>query len=265
MSEYRPDFVIPTDLPETLPILPLRSGVLLPGNIRPYTVGRGLSQKAIDAAINNLVLVAVQREPVSDPAPADLLQVAVLARVVERRKMDGGPEIVVVQGLSRVKLGEFTKVRPNLAASYTLVGNEWPEGAEAEAMARTIKETATEIAERVGIETQILDRFENPSLLIDAIASMIQLPDGWPREVLLALDPVARGELVLSKMVHLREVFDAQKSIKDRIDSETKDAMLRRQLDAIQKELGEGETDELKDLKARIPWDRLPDDVKNTV
>jgi ATP-dependent Lon protease len=265
MSEYRPDFVIPTDLPEALPILPLRSGVLLPGNVRPYTVGRGLSHAALDAAVKNLVLVAVQREPVTDPAPADLLPVAVLARVVERRKMDGGPEIVVVQGLSRVKLGEFTKVRPNLAATFTLVSNEWPEGPEAEAMAKTIKETATEIAERVGIETQILERFENPSLLVDAIASMIQLPDGWPREVLLALDPVARGELVLAKMVHLREVFDAQKSIKDRIDSETKDAVLRRQLDAIQKELGEGETDELKELKNRIPWDRLPDDVRNSV
>src|SRR5436190_74167 len=94
---------------------------------------------------------------------------------------------------------------------------------------------------------------------------MIQLPDGWPGEVLLALDPVQRGELVLGKMVHLREVFDAQKSIKDRIDSETKDAVLRRQLDAIQKELGDGETDDLKDLKARIPWDSLPDEVKNAV
>jgi ATP-dependent Lon protease len=265
MSEYRPDFVIPSDLPESLPILPLRSGVLLPGNVRPYTVGRGLSHAALDAAVKNLVLVAVQREPVTDPAPADLLPVAVLARVVERRKMDGGPEIVVAQGLARVKLGEFTRVRPNLAATFTLVGNEWPEGAAAEAMSKTIKETAAEIAERVGIETQILERFENPSLLVDAIASMIQLPDGWPREVLLALDPVARGELVLAKMVHLREVFDAQKSIKDRIDSENKDAVLRRQLDAIQKELGEGETDEIKDLKARIPWDRLPEDVKNAV
>jgi ATP-dependent Lon protease len=131
-------------------------------------------------------------------------------------------------------------------------------------MIKTIRETSAEIAERVGIEAQILDRFANPSLLVDAIASMIQGPDGWPREVLLTLDPMVRGELVLARITHLREVIDAQKSIKERIDTETKDAVLRRQLDAIQRELGEGDqSDELKELRERIPWDRLPEEVKN--
>ena len=66
-------FALPSPLPKTLPVLPLRKGVLLPVTAQGFGIGRAMSRSALDAAHSQLVLVAVQRDPVNDPMPSDLL------------------------------------------------------------------------------------------------------------------------------------------------------------------------------------------------
>ncbi len=113
---------VPRSLPGSLPVVALRRGVLLPGTTRAYLVGRPRSLNAIENAADSLVLVAVQREPVTDPAPSDLLPTAVLARVVERAPTARGrTERVVFQALGRVTLTGFPTVQPYLTASFQRV------------------------------------------------------------------------------------------------------------------------------------------------
>ena len=83
MSDLKLDFRLPSTLPTVLPVLPLRKGVLLPGGVNLFTVGRPKSRAAIGAAPDKLVIVASQREPVDDPSGGDLLDIGVLARTVD--------------------------------------------------------------------------------------------------------------------------------------------------------------------------------------
>ena len=83
MSDLKLDFRLPTTLPTVLPVLPLRKGVLLPGGVNLFTVGRPKSRAAIEASVDKLIIVAAQREPVDDPTGGDLLEIGgVLAAAI---------------------------------------------------------------------------------------------------------------------------------------------------------------------------------------
>ena len=86
MADVRPTFQIPADLPAALPVMALRRGVLLPGMVSPFLVGRARRCPRVTAAHDGWLLVAAQREPTADPEPSDLLPTAVLARIVERQR-----------------------------------------------------------------------------------------------------------------------------------------------------------------------------------
>ena len=95
MADVRLEIDIPEILPADLPVMALRRGVLFPGTMTAFTVGRRASIAALDAARGNLLLVAVQREPMADPAPSDLLPIATLARVHRRQALPNGTELVI--------------------------------------------------------------------------------------------------------------------------------------------------------------------------
>ncbi|MCB9761470.1 MAG: endopeptidase La [Alphaproteobacteria bacterium] len=268
MPEFRIDFTTPDILPASLPVVPLRRGVLLPGGVQGFGVGRAMSRSALDNAPDGLVLFAVQREPVAEPVPSDLLKVATLARIVDRPD----PRRVLVQGLARVTLTGFTGTRPHLEASFQRVSAPWPDTPEAEALDRTLRETATATAELLSSADRVpplIRTLADPGLLADAIASLMETPEPWRREMLQTLDPVIRTEKVLDRLVRFREVISAQKSIKDRLETEARDqqkeVLLRRQLKAIREELGEGEEDELSRLRERLAEAELPEEVRDTV
>ena len=134
MAELRLDFALPKNLPSTLPVLALRRGALFPAAAAPFTVGRPVSREALRAAKDGYLLVAMQREPVEDPSPSDLLPTAVIARVIEQRGVSGGAISAVVQGLGRVLLTGFPSTRPFLEASYRVVEEIWPSTPKAEAI-----------------------------------------------------------------------------------------------------------------------------------
>src|SRR5687768_8689957 len=118
MADLHQPFQLPSDLPDTLPVMALRRGVLLPGVGSSFIVGRARSLSALVANQKGWLLVAAQRDPVADPDPSDLLPTAVLARVVERQRAPGSDaERVVLQGVARVTLTGFTSLKPHLEAT----------------------------------------------------------------------------------------------------------------------------------------------------
>ena len=261
------DFRLPDLLPARLPVIPLRRGVLLPGTLKRFGVGRAISKAALEAARDDWILVAVQREPVADPSPSDLLTVATIARVVERQ--DGA---VVLQGLGRAALTGFPSSRPYLEASYERRPSTWPSTPRAVALERTLREAAAETASVAGLPEALVQQLERLpiQLLVDAAASHIEAPEAWRKEFLQDTDPLERGERLLRQLAEFKAVVEAQRSIRERVKRSASDLqkehVLRQQLKAIQDELGEGEAgSDLDRLKSRLDETPLPDTVRDTV
>ncbi|MEZ4317431.1 MAG: endopeptidase La [Myxococcota bacterium] len=271
MAELLLNFDIPDDLPESLPVMPLRRGFLLPAGVSPYVVGRERSVSALDAAHHGYLLVALQREPVSTPAPSDLLSTAVLARVVERLPAPKGQaERVVLQGVARVELTGFVSTTAHFQARYRVVDEVWPQTPEALGMAEVLRDEVQRTAEALGdARAQVFLRLP-PERLVDAVASVLPTAEGVARDLLFTHDPLARAEKVLVELVKAREAIAARQSIKTRIEDATRDQqkefLLRQQLDAIQKELGQGgDDDDLSRLRDKLEGTDLPDEVQEVV
>jgi ATP-dependent Lon protease len=272
MAELRLDFSVPNNLPETLPLLPLRRGVLLPGMLTPFGVGRDRSKAAINAAkqSNDLILVAVQREEVSEPAPSDLLPIAVLARIVKGPISGGRAPQYLVQGIQRVQLRGFPATHPYIEARYSLVDAPWPASTDAAGTLGALKDAVSETAELLfeRAPTSLISGLP-PSLFIDAVAGLVDAPMPWKHNHLQTIDPLQRAQSVLKQVIAAREVIAARKSISERMEEDVKgmnrEALLRRQLKAIRDELGEGDDDQIGELRERLDALPLPDEVRKLV
>jgi ATP-dependent Lon protease len=269
MADARSPYTVPTDLAGTLPVLPLRRGVLLPGALSPFLVGRAPSLSAVRAARQGWVIVAAQRDSQGDPEPAQLLPTAVLARVLERHP-SGDAERVVLQGIARVTLDAFTMTLPHLEARWSSVPQEWPATPEASGLRDALKE-------QIAASEQVLGGPENvqvltalpPTVIADAVASGLEgIGPEWHKELLTTHDPVTRAERVIVALVRAGEAVAARDAVRERVQNATRDHqrefLLRQQLKAIQQELGEGgeEQDELERLRERLDAARVPAEVR---
>lgn len=271
MAQVRLDFTVPNDLPSTLPVLALRRGVLLPGGVSPYLVGRPRSLSALEAAVGDYLLVATQREPVATPAPSDLLPTAVLARVCETQQGQGKGVRAILQGIARVQLKGFPSTQPHLEAMWSQVDEAWPSDAEGQGMLAAFREEVEKSAEVFGAGPALPMLLALPrSVFVDAVASSLDGDPDFGKEVLVTHDPVARAERVMQELIRAREAVAARDSIKERVQEATRDQqrefLLRQQLKAIQEELGQsGDDDDLGRLKERLEATELPEEVREVV
>lgn len=273
MEPVRLDYSIPDDLPDSLPVIPLVRGVLFPGAVMPLTLGRKKSLAAARAAKDGLVLIGFQREPVDQPMASDLIPILTLARVVRSQKGRGGAQLIVTQGLARVRPTAFTRTAPYLQAAFEVVAETWPRTVEGEAVEGLLREVIGDVHDLLGDEEQLgqlIDKLPSPQLLVDAAAGALEESAEWKREILQVLDPQVRAERVIQRLQHARDVFATRKSIRDKMasdaDHQTREIMLRRQLKAIQEELDEGATgDDLQQLGERLDKLPLPEEVRDVV
>ncbi|MCB9664279.1 MAG: endopeptidase La [Alphaproteobacteria bacterium] len=265
------DFSLPSELPPTLPAMALLRGVLLPGTVAPYNVGRGASLSALDHASAGLVLIVPQAEATREPAASDLLGTATLARVLKDQRRNGG-RVVVTQGLARVRIEAFTSSSPHFEARYTVLEEAWPETPAAVALQASLVDAVRETGAVLGEPGRVralLDLFQGDPRLLDAVAGALQLDDDVARELLVTTDVQLRGERVLARLLAAREIEQARRDLRERVASGARDkqreAFLRQQLDAIRKELGDGEDDETGRLRARFDDRDLPEEVAEAV
>lgn len=267
------EFNLPADIPKTLPIIPLRGTVLLPGALAPFPIGRKSTMLAVRNADEKLVIVARQRDTdLESPEPDDLYPIATLGKVVNERIGRGGVRIVMVQGLRRVRFTAFDTSAPYMTASFEMIEEPWPDSIETEALARAFREALGDAAETLGVDDdyEVLTRsVPSVSMLVDAVASLLEAPEEWFAEILQLVEPVERAERVLKRLLTVKDVISAQKSIQDKMAEEAqqmnREHILRRQLKAIQEELGEEADDDLIQLKEKLDEADLPDQVREAV
>jgi ATP-dependent Lon protease len=265
------------EIPGELPVLPVRDIVVFPYMILPLFVGRDISIGAVDAALSSedrKMLLLTQRDVnVESPEPEDLHRVGVVGMVMRTLKLPDGRVKVLVQGITKAKVLEFTKTDEYFSAKIEKIEEvQPPEGTiELEAMIRTVKEQmekAVSLGKNVLPDIMVvIENLDEPGRLADLVASNIGLKTEQTQEVLEITDPVERLKKVSDILGREIELLLVQQKIqteaRGEIDKTQREYFLREQLKAIHKELGEIDerAEEAREYKEKIKAAKMPDKV----
>lgn len=260
------------DLPEVLPILPLRNTVLFPGVVIPITAGRDTSIQLINDANNGnkvIGVVAQKDEEVENPKAKDINQTGVVARILRVLKMPDGNTTVIIQGKKRFNIAEVISEKPYLSATIKEVPEARPaaENAEFAAIIESIKDLALEIIKgSPNIPTEAsfaIKNIESPSFLINFVSSNMNLSVEEKQKLLETNDLKERA---LSTLKYMNVEFqklelknDIQSKVQSDMSQQQREYFLHQQMKTIQEELGgvshEDEVEEMKKRASKKKWD----------
>ena len=265
------------ELPETLPLLPVRDIVVFPYMILPLFVGREASIRAVEEALskNRLIFLASQKEITEEnPTEDTIYRVGTVARIMRMRKLADGRVKILIQGEAKGRITSFTKAAPSFEVSVEKIEETPAPGGqlEYEAMVRNAKEQLEKII-ALGRTLSpdillILDDVQEPGRLADLIASNLGLKVSDAQRILETLDPKARLQLVNEILTSELEVVQMQARIrntaKDEMSKSQREYFLREQMRAIKNELGEADskTEDMEDLRERVMNAGMPEAVQ---
>jgi ATP-dependent Lon protease len=262
-------------IPAELPVLPLRGTVAYPDLIVPLVVGREKSIKLIDEAMSKdrLIGILTQKNPdIEEPDIEDLYTIGTVATIMKMVKMVDGSQRIVVQGICRFKLIEFTQKEPHLRARVLPIFEEYQKDMEVDAMyinLRNLYKKAVEVAPYLSAElAQISSKIESPGNLGDLVASTINISVTERQDILEKIDLKERLKkvtILLNRELETLELSSKiQSHIKEGIDKTQREYYLREQLKAIQKELGEVDEryTEIDELRKKMMEAKMPPDVQ---
>jgi ATP-dependent Lon protease len=264
-------------LPTTLPILPLKNTVLFPYLLSPLLVNTPASQSLIDEVLARpdrlMVCTAVKSESESSPGPDDVYGVGTVLRIVKMLKFPDDSYRLLVQGVARVQLGEFRSEDPFLRADIEPIeeSGEDEESVEMTALIRSVAQQFSMLvsdSSRLSDELQVLvANLSDPSKLSDLVASNLDLDVAGKQQILEARHVGKRLRLVLDQLSKETEALQIETEIKQKVQNEMgktqREYMLRQQLEAIRRELGESEDDEeeIERLRAEIEAAGMPEEA----
>jgi ATP-dependent Lon protease len=246
------------------PVLPLRDIVVFPHMIVPLFVGREKSIRALEEVVRNdrFILLATQIDAAAeDPATDAIYATGVLATVLQLLKLPDGTVKVLVEGLVRAKIAEYTRTDDFYEARAVVLAEEIGNKVEAEALARSVSgdfESYAKLNKKVSPEVvQSVSQIEDYSKLADTVASNLAVKVSDKQAALETLSVSKRLEKVLSLMESEVSVLQVEKRIRTRVkrqmEKTQREYYLNEQMKAIQKELGDEEgKDELGELEEKI-------------
>ena len=260
-----------TEVPDTLPILTLRSSVLFPGSITPITVGRQRSMKLIRdvEAAGGLMGAVLQKEPeVEQPGPDDLYRVGTAARILKILEMPNGNLTVILHGLEKVEIKEYLTAEPYFKASVAPLKDSVPERSniEFDALVDSIKDVALgiiNISPNMPKEAAFaIKNIDSKRGIINFICSNIDLPDADRQRLLEAPGLLARARRLLEILIREQQLVELkneiQTKVKQDIDQQQRDYFLQQQMRTIQDELGgdpaDKDIDELRKKAEKKQW-----------
>jgi len=264
-------------VPEVLPILPVRDTVLFPGAVLPLTVGRESSLALVNGlqGEEKLLGVVAQLDPrIEDPSAADLHKVGTLARVHKTVKMPNGNVVVFLEGVQRIQIVELINLRPYLRAQVQaepdIIGEV---DAELEALQRNAQDLFRDVVShspQLSDELQaVAANIENPGRLADFIAGTLpSLPTLLRQELIETPSVRKRLEMLIRELSKELEVLELRSKIHEQVQEQVtqnqREYLLREQMKAIQKELGESDdsTQEIDELRKKVEEAGMPAEAK---
>ena len=259
------------EIPDELPLLPIRESVLYPKMLLPFMVSQDRLVKLIDAVLlaNKMIgIVPLKNKEVTEVKPEDLFEVGTAAYILKMLKMPNNSIRLLIQGISRIRLTEFTQQEPFLRARVKILDDQGEKNTETQALMSGVKgifQKFVEMAPNLPADLAIMAlNVEEPGILADLIASVLNLALEDKQAILETLDVKARLEkvnLLLNKELSVLELGSKiQSQVREGIDKSQREYFLREQLKAIQKELGDRDerTVEIEELRQRIAKAQLP-------
>ncbi|MBM4260663.1 MAG: endopeptidase La [Deltaproteobacteria bacterium] len=266
----------PAEIPEVLPLLPIRDIVIYPYMMLPLFVGRDVSIRAVEESLSRdrlIFLVSQKNSSEENPAPADIHRVGTIASIMRMLKLADGRVKILVQGLSKGEVDTFLRERPFFEVKIRKVIEptlaEVP--IELEALMRTAKEKIEQILNLKNLPPEIVmvtDNIGDPGVLADLVASNLRLKIEESQAILEVFDPIERLKKVNELLTRELELSTMQARIqnqaKEEMSKTQRDYFLREQMKQIQQELGENDerAEEISELKKQITKAKMPVEVK---
>jgi ATP-dependent Lon protease len=266
----------PIEIPEKLPLLPIRDIVIFPYMILPLFVGRDMSIKAIDDALsgNRMILLVAQKDiNTENPEPNDLYEVGTVGMIMRMLKLPDGRVKILVQGISKAKIESYAQTEPYYQVNITKIEEQKPAKLtlEVEALMRNVKEQVEKMSSLGKIMLPdvmvVIENIDEPGKLADLVASNLGLKVETAQSILELFDAVEKLKKVNEIISKELEVLTMQQKIqadaRGEIDKSQREYFLREQMKAIQKELGETDerAEEINELRKKIEEAMMPEKV----
>lgn len=260
---------------KSLLILPVRETVLFPGVLLPIAIGRPISVGAVQQAMREerQIGILMQRDgEVLEPSGSDMHRLGTVANIVRYLTAPDGGHHVIVQGIERFRVVDFAQERPLLVANTLRIAEPATDGPEIEARMLLLRQQAIEALELLPqVPTELIAAIQNAqqaSPLTDLTAAYMDIPAEQKQEILETVDLALRmdkvSRLLSQKIEVLRISQEIGRQTKAVFDERQREAILREQMAAIQRQLGEGDgkAAEIVELNAAITKAQMPPDVE---
>jgi ATP-dependent Lon protease len=264
------------DVPEKLPVLPLRNTVLFPGVLIPITVGREKSLKLINEtyAADKLIAVVAQKDAaVEDPAFDGLYKIGVMAQIIKVLKMPDESTTVIIQGKNRIELKEEIQREPFFIATVEPLLTDIITEKDEKFMAvmESVKDMALKV---INLNPNIpneagfaIKNIENPSFLVNFVSSNLNSALDEKQALLEVVELNERADMLLELLAREVQMLELKNQIQNKVkfdmDKQQRDYLLNQQLKTIQDELGGGPHEQdIKELKEKAAKKVWPEEVK---
>ncbi len=266
------------DVPDILPILPLRNTVLFPGVVIPITAGRDQSIQLIKEANKGnktIGVVSQKNEATEDPGLEDIYTVGTVARILKMLKMPDGNTMVVLQGKKRFEIDSLIQEKPYLKAKVKELVEEVPQKKEKEftAIIDSVKDISLRIIkENPNIPTEAsfaIKNIQSDSFLVNFVSSNLNLDTAAKQDLLNINSLKERALETLKKMnkelQRLELSNDIQSKVREDMDQQQREYYLHQQMKTIQEELGgvshDEEIEEMRVLAKSKKWSKEVSDL----
>ncbi len=237
------------EIPDVLPLIPLRDLILFPNLVVPLFVGRERSIRALEEAMRgeHVVALATQRQAeTQDPTSEDLYEIGCIATVMQELKLPDGTAKALVEGQERFRIVEYLQTDPYMKVRVERIVESTEVDVETEALMRALLadfEKAAELGKPIPQEVLVAaSAIEEPGRLGDFVAFHLSLKVEEKQVILEALDPRDRLEHAarfLRKEIEILELGSKiQSRVQEQMTKSQREYFLREQLKAIQQELG---------------------------
>jgi ATP-dependent Lon protease len=263
-------------VPDELPLLPVRDVVIFPYMILPLFVGREKSIAAVDTALagDRLIFLATQKDlGEEEPVPEDIYTTGTVAMIMRMLKLPDGRIKILTQGLAKGRIEHFTATEPHFSVRIERIV-EPPQAElpiETEALMRTVRD---QLGQLVNLGKSIppevilvVENIEEPGSLADLVASNVGLKVAEAQDLIEIFDPLERLQRIktlLSKELELLTVQNRiQSQAKEEMGKSQREYFLREQLRAIQAELGEADprAEDVAELRGKLDLAALPQEA----
>jgi ATP-dependent Lon protease len=263
------------EVPETLPILPLRNTVLFPGVVIPITVGRDKSIRLIkDYYKGNRIIGAVAQKDVDieDPSFKDLNEIGTIAYIIKLLQMPDGSTTAIIQGKKRFRILEMLQDDPYFIARVNQFDKVKPllRDKKFNALISSVKDLAIQI---INLSPNLpsdsvfaIRNIESPVFLVNFISSNLNISLEEKQKLLAIDDLIERANMVLGMLTRELQIIELKNQIQSKVkidlDKQQRDYLLNQQLKTIQEELGDNpHTQEISDLREKAAKKRWPENV----